>query len=919
MLDVLGRRDAVLAGPTRRAAWWSPAWWRAPTRRPIVVAVPTTAEAERLADDLAAYLGADAVELFPAWETLPFERVSPARRDDGPAPAGDVAAARRRRRGRRRWSWRRCGRWCSGSARTSRTSSRSSCGQGEQRRPRRAGRRLVARRLPARVPGRAPRRGRGARLDRRRVPVHRRRTRCASTCGATRSTGSPSSRSPTSARPTTSTDGRDLPVPRAAADRRGARPGRARSSAAEPWGREQWERLAEGQMFDGMESWLPWLTDDEHLLADLLAAERARCCCVEPRRMRDRAGELLAEEADLAAHAGRARGARRAATRRSRACTLAVRPAARRTPTRRRGRVTVAPDGPDVADGRGRRLGPGRRRRRRRSSSQLARPAAPTATAWSSPPTARARPRPRDRRRRCLARPRRSTPGRSWSSRRSSAGVHPAGAQARGGGRGRPHRPPPRPPPRRARARDAAGFFDDLKPGDYVVHHQHGVGRYGGMVKRAIGGVERDYLLLEYQGGDKLYVPVRPDRRRAPVHRRRRRRRCTELGGADCAEDQGAGARRGRARSPRSSSCSTSSGVTRPGHAFAPDTPWQHELEDAVPVRGDARPAQGDRRGEGRHGAAGPDGPPRVRRRRLRQDRGRDPRRVQGGAGRQAGRGARARPRCSRSSTARRSATASPATRCGSRCCRRFLTARRRPSRWSTGVRERRGRHRDRHPPAALRRHRSSRTSACSSSTRSSASACSTRRRSSSCATERRRAHAHRHADPAHARDEPHRHPRPLAAATRRPPTASRSSPTSASTTTAPSPRRSAASCCARARCSSCTTGCRTSSTWPSTAARAGARGARRGRPRADGRGHARAGRARLLGGRVRRARVHDDHRERHRHADGEHARRRPRRPARPRPAVPAARPRRPRRASGPTPTCSTRPTARSPRRPTSG
>ena len=39
------------------------------------------------------------------------------------------------------------------------------------------------------------------------------------------------------------------------------------------------------------------------------------------------------------------------------------------------------------------------------------------------------------------------------------------------------------------------------------MHHQHGVGRFGGMVKRAMGGVERDYLLLEYRGGDKLYVP----------------------------------------------------------------------------------------------------------------------------------------------------------------------------------------------------------------------------------------------------------------------------------------------------------------------------------------------------------------------------------------------------------------------------
>ena len=77
----------------------------------------------------------------------------------------------------------------------------------------------------------------------------------------------------------------------------------------------------------------------------------------------------------------------------------------------------------------------------------------------------------------------------------------------------------------------------------------------------------------------------------------------------------------------------------------------------------------------------------------------------------------------------------------------------------------------------------------------------------------RRRADADGHADPAHARDEPDRDPRSLAAATRRRPTGSRSSPTSASTTSESSPRRSAASCSARARSSSSTTGSSTSST----------------------------------------------------------------------------------------------------------
>ena len=63
--------------------------------------------------------------------------------------------------------------------------------------------------------------------------------------------------------------------------------------------------------------------------------------------------------------------------------------------------------------------------------------------------------------------------------------------------------------------------------------------------------------------------------------------------------------------------------------------------------------------------------------------------------------------------------------------------------------------------------------------------------------------------------------------------------------------------------------------------------------------GTPRAGRRRLLGGRVRRARVHDDHRVRHRHADGEHARRRALRSPRPRAAPPAAGPGRPQRPAG--------------------
>ena len=95
-------------------------------------------------------------------------------------------------------------------------------------------------------------------------------------------------------------------------------------------------------------------------------------------------------------------------------------------------------------------------------------------------------------------------PGRGGPAR---PGLRGAGGQGGRAGRGRRHRaaagPPAGPGPGPARRR----FFDDLAPGDYVVHRQHGVARYGGMVTRTVSGAARDYLLLEYRGDDKLYLP----------------------------------------------------------------------------------------------------------------------------------------------------------------------------------------------------------------------------------------------------------------------------------------------------------------------------------------------------------------------------------------------------------------------------
>ena len=51
-------------------------------------------------------------------------------------------------------------------------------------------------------------------------------------------------------------------------------------------------------------------------------------------------------------------------------------------------------------------------------------------------------------------------------------------------------------------------FLNDISPGDFVVHVEHGIGRFAGTTHRVNAGVEKEYLVLEYAGGDTLYVPI---------------------------------------------------------------------------------------------------------------------------------------------------------------------------------------------------------------------------------------------------------------------------------------------------------------------------------------------------------------------------------------------------------------------------
>ena len=138
---------------------------------------------------------------------------------------------------------------------------------------------------------------------------------------------------------------------------------------------------------------------------------------------------------------------------------------------------------------------------------------------------------------------------------------------------------------RRKRALPAGarlGSYEDLSVGDLVVHETHGIGRFAGIFKMPVDGAERDYIKICYAGTDSLYIPATQldlvtkyigAGEDAPV-------KLSKLGGADWT----------RARTRAKAAAKKMAGElirlyaarqNSEGHAFAPDSPWQTEFEDA--------------------------------------------------------------------------------------------------------------------------------------------------------------------------------------------------------------------------------------------------------------------------------------------------------------------------------------------------
>ena len=135
---------------------------------------------------------------------------------------------------------------------------------------------------------------------------------------------------------------------------------------------------------------------------------------------------------------------------------------------------------------------------------------------------------------------------------------------------------------RRARgARKGLDHYEGLTVGDYVVHRVHGVGRYHGMETKEMFGVTRDRLVVEFKGGDRVYVDSE-DIGLIRKYTGGEEPKLSKMGGADW----------DKARAKVRKAVRDIAGelvvlyrrrLATVGHVFGPDTPFQHQIEEAFP------------------------------------------------------------------------------------------------------------------------------------------------------------------------------------------------------------------------------------------------------------------------------------------------------------------------------------------------
>lgn len=130
-----------------------------------------------------------------------------------------------------------------------------------------------------------------------------------------------------------------------------------------------------------------------------------------------------------------------------------------------------------------------------------------------------------------------------------------------------------------------------LRPGDYVVHEQHGVGKFIELIQRTVGrgkdATTREYLVIEYasskrgQPGDRLFVPT-DSLDQVTKYSGGEAPSVNKMGGGDWAKTKSRARKAVKEIAAELIRLYAARASTK-GHAFAPDTPWQRELEDAFP------------------------------------------------------------------------------------------------------------------------------------------------------------------------------------------------------------------------------------------------------------------------------------------------------------------------------------------------
>jgi transcription-repair coupling factor (superfamily II helicase) len=353
-------------------------------------------------------------------------------------------------------------------------------------------------------------------------------------------------------------------------------------SSSLPWTAPVTSRLVQGSSFDGMEGWLGFVTDDQSLLTDALSAASS-VVLVEPSRVRDRALELIDEEAALvrsllstwagpsveldvesiALHVPFDRLFARSSapviampsvpsSDAEPQITSSTIPALTGDPARLAEQLTVlqaqsytvlvlGSSEPSV----------------RRLSEVLAAEGIDAAVVTSPP----------------------QGPGIALAVSELSRGfVWPEPklavlAEADITGRRSPHRKA------RSQQQIADGFFDDLEKGAYVVHRIHGVARFLGVSARTIGGTTRDYMVLEFRGDDRIYLPVDQIDAITP-YSGGEAPSLSKMGGSEWQRT------RAKAKAAATEVAEELVALYRErsliqGFAFSPDSPWQDEMEAA--------------------------------------------------------------------------------------------------------------------------------------------------------------------------------------------------------------------------------------------------------------------------------------------------------------------------------------------------